>query len=81
MRFLREVRLAQDGGEVKVGDKVLVDQFSRSTTWWMSSASRRAAGLRDFISGTTSVEAAERTVRCFIARRARLALRHFLRGS
>jgi len=28
VRFLREVRLAQDGGEVKVGDKVLVDLFA-----------------------------------------------------
>ena len=28
VRFLREVRLAQDGGEVKVGDKVLVDVFA-----------------------------------------------------
>ena len=28
MRFLREVRLAQDGGDVKVGDKVLVDVFA-----------------------------------------------------
>ncbi len=28
VRFLREVRLAQDGGEVNVGDKVLVDVFA-----------------------------------------------------
>lgn len=28
VRFLREVRLGQDGGDVKVGDKVLVDVFS-----------------------------------------------------
>jgi len=28
VRFLREVRLSQDGGEVKVGDKVLVDVFA-----------------------------------------------------
>lgn len=28
VRFLREVRLAEDGGEVKVGDKVLVDVFA-----------------------------------------------------
>lgn len=28
VRFLREVRLAQDGGDVKVGDKVLVDVFA-----------------------------------------------------
>jgi large subunit ribosomal protein L3 len=28
VRFLREVRLAQDGGELKVGDKVLVDVFA-----------------------------------------------------
>ena len=28
VRFLREVRLAQDGSEVKVGDKVLVDLFA-----------------------------------------------------
>lgn len=28
MRFLREVRLAPGGGDVKVGDKVLVDQFA-----------------------------------------------------
>jgi large subunit ribosomal protein L3 len=27
-RFLREVRLGSDAGEVKVGDKVLVDQFA-----------------------------------------------------
>ncbi len=27
-RFLREVRLDEDAGEVKVGDKVLVDQFA-----------------------------------------------------
>ncbi len=27
-RFLREVRLKGDGGDVKVGDKVLVDQFA-----------------------------------------------------
>ena len=29
VRFLREVRLAQDGGDLKVGDKVLVDRFRR----------------------------------------------------
>ncbi len=28
VRFLREVRLKADGGEVKVGDKVLVDSFA-----------------------------------------------------
>jgi large subunit ribosomal protein L3 len=28
VRFLREVRLAPEGGEIKVGDKVLVDLFS-----------------------------------------------------
>ena len=28
MRFLREVRLGQDGGDVKAGDKVLVDLFA-----------------------------------------------------
>jgi large subunit ribosomal protein L3 len=28
VRFLREVRLAQDGGDVKIGDKVLVDVFA-----------------------------------------------------
>jgi len=28
VRFLREVRLAQQGGDVKVGDKVLVDVFA-----------------------------------------------------
>lgn len=28
VRFLREVRLTEDGGEVKVGDKVLVDVFA-----------------------------------------------------
>ena len=28
MRFLREVPLGEDGGEVKVGDKVLVDVFA-----------------------------------------------------
>jgi large subunit ribosomal protein L3 len=28
VRFLREVRLAREGGEIKVGDKVLVDLFS-----------------------------------------------------
>ena len=28
VRFLREVPLAQDGGELKVGDKVLVDVFA-----------------------------------------------------
>jgi large subunit ribosomal protein L3 len=28
VRFLREVRLAEDGGEVKVGDKVLADLFA-----------------------------------------------------
>jgi len=28
VRFLREVRLAEDAGEVKVGDKVLVDVFA-----------------------------------------------------
>jgi large subunit ribosomal protein L3 len=28
VRFLREVRLTQDGGEVKVGDKVLADVFA-----------------------------------------------------
>lgn len=28
VRFLREVRLGQGSGEVKIGDKVLVDQFS-----------------------------------------------------
>src|SRR5579872_512819 len=28
VRFLREVRLAQDGGEIKVGDKVLADLFA-----------------------------------------------------
>ncbi len=28
VRFLREVRLAEDAGEVKVGDKILADQFA-----------------------------------------------------
>jgi len=28
VRFLREVRMTQDGGELKVGDKVLVDVFA-----------------------------------------------------
>lgn len=28
VRFLREVRLGSDAGEVKIGDKVLVDQFA-----------------------------------------------------
>jgi large subunit ribosomal protein L3 len=28
VRFLREVRLAKDGGDLKIGDKVLVDVFA-----------------------------------------------------
>ncbi len=79
VRFLREVRLAQDGGEVKVGDKVLVDVFAVNDRVDVIGVSR-AGGLRDSTSATILAAAERRTVRCSTARRDRLAPRHFLRG-
>src|SRR5215218_3267989 len=53
-RVLKELRLdGENGAEVNVGDKVLVDQFAEATPS-SSSASRRGAAFRARSSATTS---------------------------
>jgi large subunit ribosomal protein L3 len=72
VRFLRELRLKPGDGDLKTGDRVLVDQFKPSDKVDVIGVSK-GRGFAAWSSGTISAAATPRTARCSTGRLVRSA--------
>jgi hypothetical protein len=85
VKFLKELRLHPGDGDLKAGDKVLVDQFKANEKVDVTGVSKghelaKAMDLPVSSKGIISAAVPDRTVRCSTGPLVRLALRAFRRA-